>query len=318
MLPSHTSPNDLLSITTFDNPKKDRTVNTTTSAKILKSKETDDESEDNNSTKMDMEDTKPSQRKRKHALGESLTKDSDVKAKKIRMVEDQSVDQEDEKSNGDNGETSNKNNNQNKIAGKKRKRAMTNNTNIVEDVDKKIVKENTSKSAIKSATEEEEEEANDLNNSNNTDALETEEYPTMNSDVEDMEVDEERETKGKKKKRRRNRNKIHEQDIIDNIGLHIMAKPDWKRLRNRYLELQRSKMTLLKQHLKKPEVGRGEIIIKNRSNYDKPKREKDNGKTDEAEKSIYGNINYTPGIIVKIEMDEPCIDLRSFKVCQSH
>lgn len=311
MLPSHTSPNDLLSITTFDNPKKDGTVNTSNQNAKVKAKEnaSNDETEDSDNAhaanEMEVENDRP--RKRKVSSGESLIKDNDMKTKKIRIVDDQSAAEHREKNSVENEEISNKTDNHNKS--KKRKRVMLNDTNDVEDVDKKISK--TTESATKSCTEEEEEEIKDRNkiNSSEANALEVEEHSAVNIDAVEREVGEERENEGKKKKRKRNRNKIHEQDVMCNMGLQVMAKPDWKRLRNRYLELQRSKMSLLKQHLKKAEVGRGEIIIKNRY-HDKPKREKNN----EAEKSIYGCVNYAPGIIVKIEMDEPCTDPRSFKV----
>ncbi|EZA52284.1 La-related protein [Ooceraea biroi] len=317
VLPSHTSPNDLLSITTFDDPKKDRTIVTAINAKAkaVKSKESasnDTENSDNtDANEIDMEKDRPVLRKRKLSSGESL-KDNDSKVKRTKIAEDQNADQQDdEKSNVENEEASNKMNNHNKIAGKKRKKVTIN--DIVEDVDRKIVKKDHSESATKSSNEKEEEMKN-LNNSNDMGAVSgTEECPMINSDAEEREIGDEGENEGKKKKRRRNRNKI-QQDVICNIGLQVMAKPDWKRLRNRYLELQRSKMRLLKQHLKKAEVGRGEIIIKNRPNYDKFKREKDNEKTNEVEKSIYGCVNYAPGIIIKIEMDEPCTNPRSFKI----
>jgi len=128
--------------------------------------------------------------------------------------------------------------------------------------------------------------------------------------------------KGRRKKNRKKRSKFQNDDICNKIGLQIMAKSDWKRLRNRYLDLQRHKMSQLKQHLRKAEVERGGIMTKNgwyhnktgqnNTLYDKTKHENDNGKLNEEENS-YGRVNYSPGIIVKIEMDEPCTDLQSFK-----
>jgi len=296
------------------------------SAKLKESTSNDEIENSSNIHASDIEDDRLNLRKRKLSSGESLMKDDDIKTKKIKTAEDQNIiDQQEnscniEKSNVENEEISSKNNNHNKITGKKRKKVTINDENIVEDIDKKKVKKDTHEVAIKSDNEKRK-EMKDLNNSDEVDAvLQTEKCPTMNSDIEEKEISEERQNEAKKKKRKRNRNKIHEQDIICNMGLQIMTKLDWKRLRNRYLELQRSKMKLLKQHLKKAEVGRGgrgEIIIKNRANYDKSKYEKDNGRTNE-EKSIYGCINYASGIIVKIEMDEPCTDSRGFKVCYSY
>jgi len=146
--------------------------------------------------------------------------------------------------------------------------------------------------------------------------LQTEKHLMISSDVEEKELnDDER----KKKRNRKKRSKIQE-DIDSAMGLQVMAKPEWKHLRNRYLELQRTKMSQLKQHLRKAEVERGGMMKKRWNydkagqNYDKSKHEKDNGKISGAENSSVGRVSYAPGIIVKIEMDEPCTDPQSFKV----
>lgn len=135
---------------------------------------------------------------------------------------------------------------------------------------------------------------------------------------------EEREVKADlKKKKKRKRNKSKEDDICNLLGLQVMAKPDWKRLRNKYLDLQRSKMSLLKQHLRKTEMERGEIMTKKKWNNDKIEQDCENRLKDEKENETevmdveepsYGRLTYTPGVIVKIEMDEPCTDPQRFKV----
>lgn len=161
-------------------------------------------------------------------------------------------------------------------------------------------------------------------------ALQTEKHSAMKnvnmkSDVEEKEPN----CDYGKKRNRKKRSKIQE-DIDDAIGLEVMAKPEWKHLRNRYLELQRTKMSQLKQHLRKAEVERGGMMRKRwnydkagqnhekskheKDNYDKSKHEKDNGQLNEVESLSSGRVSYAPGIIVKIEMDEPCTDTQSFKV----
>lgn len=135
---------------------------------------------------------------------------------------------------------------------------------------------------------------------------------------------EEREVKTDlKKKKKKKRNKSKEDDICNLLGLQVMAKPDWKRLRNKYLDLQRSKMSLLKQHLRKTEMERGEIMTKKKWNNEKTEQDCENRLKDEKENETevmdveepsYGRLTYAPGVIVKIEMDEPCTDSQRFKV----
>lgn len=220
-------------------------------------------------------------------------------------------------SNAENQEISNKN--RNKITEKKKKRLTIDDTIVAEDISGEAVKKECQKPTTNSnkKTTELEYEGNESNEPN---ALETEkhstsDFGTRNSDIE--ETDER-----KKKKNRKKRSKFQNDDICSKIGLQIMAKSDWKRLRNRYLDLQRHKMSQLKQHLRKAEVERDGIMTKNRwyhnktqnnTLYDKTKHENDNRKLNEEE-NFYGRVNYSPGIIVKIEMDEPCTDPQSFKV----
>lgn len=113
--------------------------------------------------------------------------------------------------------------------------------------------------------------------------------------------------KERRKKNRKKRNNF-QRDITSDM-MQVMAKRDWKRLRNKYLELQKSKMQQLKLHLKKTRWN----YDKTGQNYDKSKHEKDE-KSSEIEKSCYGRTIYASGIIVKIEMDDPCVDPQSLKV----
>lgn len=69
-------------------------------------------------------------------------------------------------------------------------------------------------------------------------------------------------------------------------------------------------MQQLKLHLKKARWN----YDKAGQSYDKSKHEKDNGKASEVVKACYGRITYAPGIIVKVEMDEPCTDPNNFKM----
>lgn len=215
------------------------------------------------------------------------------------------------------------NKNRNKITEKKKRRHTINDIIITEDVSGEAIKKECQKTANKNKATEleclyEGDESTETNALMQTEKHSTRDLGMRSSDIEETSVDER-----KKKKNRKKRSKIQDNDICSKMGLQIMAKLDWKRLRNRYLDLQRYKMSQLKLHLRKAEIERGGIMTKNGWNYDKPgqnntlydksKYENDCGKLNEEEKSC-GRVNYVPGIIVKIEMDEPCTNLQSFKV----
>ncbi|XP_063988247.1 la-related protein 7 [Diachasmimorpha longicaudata] len=130
-------------------------------------------------------------------------------------------------------------------------------------------------------------------------------------EVEDVENDEENETDGmkKKKRKRKRRTRTEQPDVVD-FGLRIMAKKDWKKLRNKYLELQREKMKQLKQHLRKTRWIHP-------SSYDRKDRmETEEAAAEENVRSVSSNPKFTfsEGLIVKIDLDEPCNNPKGFKL----
>lgn len=222
-------------------------------------------------------------------------------------------------SNTENQEILNKNRNKN--TEKKKRRHTIDNAIVADDVNEEAVQKECQKPTTNSNKNKTTEYPCEGDESNDTNLLQTEEQSTKdfgmrNSDIEETSADER-----KKKKNRKKRSKIQNNDITSKIGLQIMSKTDWKRLRNRYLDLQRHKMSQLKHHLRKAEVERDGIMTKNKWYHDKTgqnntlhdKSKHENDHENKEEKS-YGRVNYAPGIIVKIEMDEPCTDLQSFKV----
>ncbi|EGI67069.1 PREDICTED: uncharacterized protein LOC105144452 [Acromyrmex echinatior] len=244
-----------------------------------------------------------------------------LKKRKLAPEKSYIADEKDSKVTGnsiENQEIPNKN--RNKVTEKKKRRLTLNDTITTENNGEEAVKKECQKSAINSNKNEttELEYPHEDDNDESSALLQTEKHSTSdfgarNSDIE--ETNDER----KKKKNRKKRSKIQDNDICSKIGLQIMAKLDWKRLRNRYLDLQRYKMKQLKMHLRKAEVER-DGIIKNgyhdktgqiNTLHDKSKHENDN---ETFEEKSCGRVNYAPGIIVKIEMDEPCTDTQSFKM----
>jgi La-related protein 7 len=112
--------------------------------------------------------------------------------------------------------------------------------------------------------------------------------------------------KKKKKKRKRKHHGTYEVLESADIGLQVMGKRDWKKLRNKYLELQRSKMKQLKQHMRRTRRNqwsdRNKMEIEHEENVDN-KKEKPSS-----------SLEFTPGVIVKVELHEPCTDIKGFKV----
>ncbi|KYN17915.1 PREDICTED: la-related protein 7 [Trachymyrmex cornetzi] len=243
--------------------------------------------------------------------------------KKRKLVPEKSYikDERNSKVTGNSIEKEIPNKNRNKVTEKKKRRLTINDIITIEDNGGEAVKKECQKSAINSNKNEttELEYSHEADDNDEASALlqiekhSTSDFGARNSDIE--ETSDER----KKKKNRKKRSKIQDNDICSKIGLQIMAKSDWKRLRNRYLDLQRYKMKQLKVHLRKAEVER-DGIIKNgyhdktgqtNTLHNKLKHENDN---ETLEEKSCGRVNYAPGIIVKIEMDEPCTDTQSFKM----
>ncbi|XP_043286533.1 la-related protein 7 [Venturia canescens] len=124
--------------------------------------------------------------------------------------------------------------------------------------------------------------------------------------------DEEKEkiTEGKerKKKRKRKRRSRGEQMDAADLGLQIMAKRDWKQLRNKYLQLQRNKMKQLKQHLHKARWN--QWGSSNRIEGEEVEKKSTKEKSEVSTPKFV----FTPGVIVKIELEEPCSNPKNFKL----
>ncbi|EFN88316.1 la-related protein 7 [Harpegnathos saltator] len=324
VLPSHTSPNDLLSITTFNNTEENLTINdkpehlqylskSTIKTDVDDKKEnikdqiTNDDIYDDEGNKLD--NTKYSLGKRKLVSEKSLADESNIKVKKKKTTDQNIADQHN--SNMEDQKILNKditNRNKTTETDRKRKRKLsTNDTFKYEDSSEGTAKRDPCGSMVKSDKIKVNEMVSvdkSYDNKNKEIISQAAKHLTKkNIDETSSSNIKERETSVDERKKKKNRKKRSnfQKDITSDM-MQVMAKRDWKRLRNKYLELQKSKMQQLKLHLRKTKW-----------NYDKSKYEKDE-KLSETEKSCYGRITYAPGIIVKVEMDEPCTDLQSFKM----
>ncbi|XP_011159639.2 la-related protein 7 [Solenopsis invicta] len=228
------------------------------------------------------------------------------------------------------------NKNRNKIIEKRKRRHTISNTITVENISEEAVKECQKPATSSNENKMDLEHLSKEKKSNETDTLsQTEKHSIRDFDMRSSDIEEtkrrrkeEEKDERKKKKNRKKRNKNLGNDICSKIGLQIMAKSDWKRLRNKYLDLQRSKMSQLKMHLRKAEGDRGGIMTKlyhedwsvthiarkpGHTLDDESTHENNGAKSNQEEKSV-GRVNYAPGIIVKVEMDEPCINVQNFKM----
>ncbi|XP_003705365.2 la related protein 7 [Megachile rotundata] len=309
VLPSYTAPDELLSITTFDDAEKDVTLrgkpvnfneNNTCINEIIDNQEPENieidkpvEEKEDSTTIMDSNTTSTLDNN-ENTSSDSHENKNKKKAKKRKHKDLDSSETMDAEKQTDNESIKNKK--------KKSKHSMDVNSDEMESSSEKqsdnLADSVPKKIKYKKSVSINEEQVSD----------QCEEMVTDDSTV--PATEEEKITKKNKKKRKRKKqSKI--KDVSYSMGLQVMAKKDWKHLRNKYLELQRSKMKLLKQHLRKTRWNQW-------SNYEKNKTDKE--ETDEKDKKNKQDntstcrFSFSPGVIVKIEMDKPCTDPKSFKM----
>lgn len=321
VLPIHTSPDELLSITTFDDVEKDVTRR---NKMFIEKSSSYLDSGTNYGVNVTDAEMKNGNKEKEHCMPEeSVNADKDCNGSRKVMKRKHSSSSE------INANTDIENEIIASVSKKPKKKdkhidQTTSNdiANEHEVVTENVILQESSKMDVK---EEKFEEIDELSKKSNK-QLETEndndskEIPTNNLEkdnvvTEDVEMVNETDNKetaedGKKKKRKRKRKSRIDEDSIGNIGLQVMSKKDWKFLRNKYLELQKTKMKQLKQHL---------IKTRNQwSHYDRTKSDKEeSGEKEKApttEKVPVRSFSFTPGVIVKIELNEPCIDPKSLKM----
>ncbi|KAJ8949990.1 hypothetical protein NQ318_002400 [Aromia moschata] len=127
--------------------------------------------------------------------------------------------------------------------------------------------------------------------------------PKDENKTENLETNDAENKKKKKHKKDRKKNYIKE------LGLQILSKKEWKKMRNRYLDLQKKKMKEFKYYLQKKKFNQ---------KYNMPKKERDDTSTPTEEQLIVkeevpDKLEYVPGVIVKLSLPEPCLDLKKLK-----
>ncbi|KAG8226911.1 hypothetical protein J437_LFUL007772 [Ladona fulva] len=138
-----------------------------------------------------------------------------------------------------------------------------------------------------------------------------------------------------KKKKKRKRNKEKKDKLTEEaICLQILSKKEWKRLRNKYLMLQRKNMKQLRAQIMghrwegpwKKENGRNGAEMhdedwqdeaEHRGEYSEEHTPMDDEKTDiKPESSI--RVQFTPGVILKVQLKEPLESAKKFKAEVKH
>ncbi|XP_065221458.1 la-related protein 7 [Planococcus citri] len=113
-----------------------------------------------------------------------------------------------------------------------------------------------------------------------------------------------------KHSRKRKRKKNKKSEHVQTYGMQILSKQDWKKLRNRYLEEQRKKMHELKQQLRKARLNREQ----QEENEAKMKAEENEDKTKGEETPMEdARVKFTPGVIIKLRLDQPVTHVKNFK-----
>ncbi|KAJ8869868.1 hypothetical protein PR048_028877 [Dryococelus australis] len=120
-----------------------------------------------------------------------------------------------------------------------------------------------------------------------------------------------------RKKKTRPRKKKKRKQIaqeVSSLGLQVLSKKEWKRLRNKYLNLQRITMKNLKQQLSRTRKwdARGGYT-NGLSQHIEQMNEVPSGEVSNTATSA-PRFNYTPGVIVRIGFDAPATDIKKFKV----
>ncbi|CAL7952130.1 unnamed protein product [Xylocopa violacea] len=301
VLPSYTVPDELLSITTFDDAEKDVVLGRKQEKLNQESNYTEDIVD--NEEQKEVVANKINKKEKEHVIANSISENQEnknmkkIKKRKYKDIESsESVEIDEQMSNE-------------LIKTKKKKSKPSNHIDDEEMESSNEKHSDTLSEDISQKTNKCMKEVlmNDTQSSENCD--ENEQMAINDTTVQTNDEQENTDEKKNKRKKRKKRSKI--EDFNYTMGLQVMAKKDWKHLRNKYLELQRNKMKQLKQHLRNARWNQWSNYWKNK--FDKEENdEKD--KTNKQDTTSTCRFSFTPGVIVKIEMDKPCTDPKAFKM----
>ncbi|CAH0548128.1 unnamed protein product [Brassicogethes aeneus] len=131
-----------------------------------------------------------------------------------------------------------------------------------------------------------------------TDDAEREKITETEKNTESEKVTGENENKKKKKLKKECKKKHY----FKELGLQILSKKEWKKMRNKYLDLQKKKMKEFKQYLNR-----------NRFSQRTFKKTENLEIIENEETGLATKLEYQPGLIVKVKLPEVCDDLKKLK-----
>lgn len=193
----------------------------------------------------------------------------------------------------------------NSLSKSSKKRKIDNSEDVVENANKKGKKteevENNSKDSKKERmTTESVEQKPDIESKNDESA---------NESGQDSKTDDP--TSEKKKKKNRKKKKRPKEYEIFAHGMVVLSKKEWKRLRNKYLNMQRVNMRKVKQQVLEAR------FMRRQTHY--PPYGLDHGRDEEMRPppppvdAPKPRVTFVPGVIVCVKFNEPMVDLKAFK-----
>ncbi|CAB4056573.1 LARP7 [Lepeophtheirus salmonis] len=115
--------------------------------------------------------------------------------------------------------------------------------------------------------------------------------------------------KNKKKRKRKRKENMECEEDLQLMTLSVMSKTSWRKLRNKYLNLQRKNASLAKQKFR--EMNKPERVHPKRAVQKEDEEQEEEGKEDSVEKS--SSIPFVPNIIVKCVVEEMVHDPKVYK-----
>nr|CAD7408412.1 unnamed protein product [Timema cristinae] len=124
------------------------------------------------------------------------------------------------------------------------------------------------------------------------------------------ELVEKKKKRGKKTKKKKGK----EKEEANALGLQVLSKREWKRLRNKYLELQRTTMRSLKHQLVRTNRLSQQAGRYNTTNTPSANLDTLTINTGATGKPVpEARFKYMPGVIVRIKLDSPVTEVKDFK-----
>lgn len=99
--------------------------------------------------------------------------------------------------------------------------------------------------------------------------------------------------------------------MLKSNALIFISRKEWKSLRNKYLNLQRTKMRQLKKQL---HLNRVHEKSEHSTKYQQNFYGGNSSEPSNEDVITSATVEFTPGVIVLIKLKEPCVDVKRFKV----